>query len=87
MTVNHSGLANVEIDGIFLFLFGVRASKIQVTPSHQLRIWLKHIEGKLARERARGRFNHPRYCLSRHVSLAAAKKEITRHLKGTELQK
>lgn len=74
--------SNVKI--LFERLFSTPDSAIEYAPAHQVRLWLDKVRLELTRERNRGKIEHYRYDMNRHIALAAARNALAMRLKVLE---
>ena len=58
---------------LFRNLFATPVSAVDTARAHQIRIWLNQVRLELARERNRGKMQHYRYDMNKHMALAAAR--------------
>ena len=69
---------------LFWLLFSAPDSEIDYAPAHQIRVWLDKVKFELTRERNRGKMEHYRYDMNRHIALAAARNALAMRLKELE---
>lgn len=72
---------SLKINMLFRSLFATSASAIDTARAHQVGMWLDRVRRELARECSRGKVQHYRYDMNRHMALAAARDILALRLK------